>query len=206
MLKNILCDRDGTIIYDKHYLCDPEGVELLPGAASGLGALYKAGCKLFVVTNQSGIGRGMYSLEEYRACARRLNKLLLDDGGIKVSATAFCPHAPDKGEDCSCRKPDIGMWKDLRVKHSLDEAESVMIGDKTADIMFGRNAGLARTILVLTGKGVNTAVSLGLPTDHPALVSCGWYEPPPAGVDIPDCVALDMEWAADYILKKNGAR
>lgn len=205
MLKNILCDRDGTIIYDKHYLSDPEEVELLPGAAKALGGLYKYGCRVFVVTNQSGIGRGIYRLEQYKACARRLNKLLAE-GGAKVSATAFCPHAPDRGEDCACRKPAIGLWKDLRVKHSLDKAESVMIGDKQSDIMFGKNAGLARTILVLTGKGVNTAVALGLPTEHPGLVESGWYEPTVAGEGIPDCVALDLEWAAAYILNKNRVR
>lgn len=205
MLKNIFCDRDGTIIYDKHYLSDPAGVELLPGAAAGLGALYKFGCKVFVVTNQSGIGRGIYGLGEYKACARRMNQLL-SEAGVKVSATAFCPHAPDLGESCACRKPAIGMWNDLRAKYSLDGNECVMIGDKSADIMFGKNAGLARTILVLTGKGVDTAISLGLSTEHPDLVAAGWFEPPVPGVDIPDCVALDLEWAAAYILKKNGAR
>lgn len=204
MLRNILCDRDGTIIHDKHYLCDPDGVELLPGAGQGLAGLYRSGCKVFVVTNQSGIGRGIYGLDEYRACARRLNQLLAE-AGVKVSDTAFCPHAPDQGEDCVCRKPAVGLWKQLRVKHGLDEAQSVMIGDKSADIMFGKNAGLARTVLVLTGKGLATAAALGLPTDHPDLVARGWHEPPP-GPDIPDCVALDLEWAADYVLRKNGAR
>lgn len=201
MLKNILCDRDGTIIYDKHYLCDPEGVELLPGALRGLVQLYEARCKIFVVTNQSGIGRGMYSLEEYKSCARRLNQLLAEDG-VNISGTVFCPHAPDKGEDCDCRKPNTGMWRDLKVKHSLDAAESVMVGDKSADIMFGKNAGLAATILVLTGKGVDTAVALGLPTRHPGLVADGFYEPL-STPELPDCVALDMEWAAAYILQRN---
>lgn len=203
MLKNILCDRDGTIIYDSHYLCDPEGVELLPGAARGLDSLYKAGCNIFVVTNQSGIGRGLYSLDDYKACARRLNKILAEEG-VKIRDTVFCPHAPDE-EDCHCRKPDTGLWKELKVKHSLEAVQSVMIGDKSADIMFGKNAGLLCTILVLSGKGVNTAASLGLSTEHPDLVEYGYYEPP-TGMNIPDCVALDMEWAAAYILKKNGAR
>lgn len=204
MLKNILCDRDGTIIYDKHYLCDPDGVELLPGAARGLAGLYQAGCKIFVVTNQSGIGRGMYSLDEYKSCARRLKQILAEDG-VKIGDTVFCPHAPDKGEECDCRKPKPGMWKDLMIKHSIQAAESVMIGDKSADIMFGKNSGLARTVLVLTGKGPETAASLGLPTEHPGLVEHGYYEPAP-GREIPDCVALDLEGAANYILNKNGAR
>jgi D-glycero-D-manno-heptose 1,7-bisphosphate phosphatase len=203
MLRNIHCDRDGTIIYDKHYLCDPDGVELLPGAAKGLARLYKAGCRIFVATNQSGIGRGIYGMDEYKACARRLNKILSEEG-VKIGGTVFCPHAPDKGEDCDCRKPKTGLWKELKVKHSLDAAQSVMIGDKSADIMFGKNSGLACTILVLTGKGLETAASLGLPTENPALVAQGYYEPS-SGVEIPDCVALDLEWAADYILKKNGA-
>lgn len=204
MLKNILCDRDGTIIYDRHYLCDPDGVELLPGAAKGLASLYEAGCKIFVVTNQSGIGRGIYGMDEYKVCARRLNKVLSEEG-VKVRDTAFCPHAPDQGEDCQCRKPKTGMWKELKVKHSIEAVQSVMIGDKVVDIEFGKNAGLACTILVLTGKGLDAAATLGLPTEHPDLVANGYYEAPP-GVDFPDCVALDLEWAAAYILKKNGAR
>lgn len=206
MLKNILCDRDGTIIVDKHYLCDPEGVELLPGAAVGLKALYDANCKIFVVTNQAGIGRGYYGLDEYKACARRLNKILADEG-VKVSDTVFCPHAPgeDGGEECDCRKPATGMWKDLKLRHGLDETQSVMIGDKEADIRFGINAGLAATILVLTDKGVDTAAAMGLRTHHSGLVEDGFYEPP-AIEGMPSCVALDLEWAAAYILRKNGAK
>lgn len=201
MLKNILCDRDGTIIYDKHYLNNPEEVELLPGAGKGLSALYASGCKVFVVTNQSGIGRGIVDFESYKACARRLNQVL-SELGVMISGTVFCPHAPDKDAPCDCRKPAIGMWTKLRASHSLENMQSVMIGDKMADIMFGKNAALACTILVLTGKGVNTAAELQLPTLHPGLVEEGFYELP-SRPDLPDCVALDMEWAAAYILQKN---
>lgn len=204
MLKNILCDRDGTIIYDKHYLSDPKGVELLPGASKGLKSLYESGCRIFIVSNQSGIGRGMFSLEQYKACARRLNKLLEEDG-VKVSGTVFCPHAPDKEQKCDCRKPAIGMWTELKAKHSLESSQSVMIGDKPADFMFGKNSGLAATILVLTGKGLKTARELELPTEHPLLVSQGFYEVP-SGPNLPDCVALDLESAASYILLKNGIK
>lgn len=204
MLKNVLCDRDGTIIYDKHYLAAPDGVELLPGATRGLRNLYDSGCKIFVVSNQSGIGRGMFSLDDYKACARCLNKLLYEDG-VKISGTVFCPHDPNSGAECDCRKPAIGMWTNLRIRHSLENSQSVMIGDKSADIMFGKNAGLAATVLVLTGKGLETAQDYGLATKHPALVAFGYYELP-ANPNLPDCVALDLEWAASYILQKNGAK
>ncbi len=199
MLKNVLCDRDGTIIYDKHYLCDPAGVELLPGAASGLAALRGAGMRLFVVTNQSGIGRGMYGMEQYLACERRLDEIL-SAAGAELSATVYCPHAPEDAS-CRCRKPEQGMWLELQRRYALNAAECAMIGDKMVDIEFGKRAGLARTVLVLTGKGLKSAADVGIRQDDEALAEQGYYCPR-GRADWPDCVALDMGEAAAYLLSE----
>lgn len=159
-IANLILDRDGTIIVDKHYLADPAGVELIPGAGEALAGLCRAGVRLFVATNQSGIGRGYYGEADYRAVQARMCELLAR-AGASLCAAAFCPHAPQEG--CGCRKPAPGMWDLLAGEHGLDPAATAMVGDKSADVRFGRRAGLALTILVLTGKGREHAGLLGLP-------------------------------------------
>ncbi len=162
LIDSILLDRDGTIIVDKHYLCDPGGVELLPHVADALAHAYREGRRLFVVTNQSGIGRGMFTDAAYQACSDRLESLLAQHGA-RFTASRYCPHAPDSfGHGCTCRKPMTGMWMSLRTQYGLYAAKSVMIGDKGVDVAFGRRAGLAASILVLTGKGKTEAHRLGL--------------------------------------------
>lgn len=197
MLKNLVCDRDGTIIYDRHYLCEPNGVELLPGAVTGLQRLVSAGLKLFVATNQSGIGRKMYTAEQYMACERRLDGLLAGQG-VQVTGTVFCPHAPE--EACNCRKPKTGLWEQLQTFFDLRPEESVMIGDKPADIDFGKNCGFALTILVLTGKGAKSVAAMGINPEHQDIVKKGYYCPSRAG--LPDCIAPDLDRAADFILTR----
>jgi len=95
-LAAVLLDRDGTVIEDRHYLSDPSGVALLPGAAAGLAALAAAGARLFLVTNQSGIGRGYFTEADLHACNARLSDLLRGHG-VCLADTAFCPHGPDDG-------------------------------------------------------------------------------------------------------------
>jgi D-glycero-D-manno-heptose 1,7-bisphosphate phosphatase len=158
-IKNIVLDRDGTIIRDKHYLHDPDEVELLPGSAEALADLNKKGIKLFVATNQSGIGRGYFREQDYRAVQKELDSQLAQRG-TRISGSVYCPHAPD--EDCACRKPKTGMWTELKQKFSLHEAETAVIGDKKSDILFGRNSGLALCILVLTGHGAEEIRKAGI--------------------------------------------
>ncbi len=156
---SLLLDRDGTIIKDKHYLADPAGVELLPGVGDALAALGRQGMRFFLVSNQSGVGRGMFGLEAVLACNERLTALLAPYG-VRFADMIFCPHAPE--EKCSCRKPATGMWRALEQRHGLDAAACLMIGDKEEDMRFAAAAGLAGRILVLTGKGEKTAHNLGL--------------------------------------------
>lgn len=147
--KYILLDRDGTIIYDKHYLSDPAGVELLPGAIEGLHKMVEMGFGLAVLTNQSGVGRGYYDEASVHACNGRMEDLLKPHG-IEFDGIFFCPHTPD--EACNCRKPAPGLMEQAAEALSFDPRESFMIGDKEADMGVGRNTG-ATTILVRTGKG-----------------------------------------------------
>jgi D-glycero-D-manno-heptose 1,7-bisphosphate phosphatase len=158
-LQALFLDRDGTLIHDKHYLADPAGVELLPGVGEALQSCVERGLRLFVVSNQSGVGRGFFTEDAVQRCNARLAELLIPYG-VSFTAIYFCPHAPEAA--CDCRKPDIGMWLRARTEFNLDPATCGMIGDKSEDMAFGAAAGFALRILTLTGKGRKTAEALGV--------------------------------------------
>lgn len=145
----VLLDRDGTLIVEKNYLADPAGVELLSGVGEGLRLLLAAGWKLLVVTNQSGVGRGWFTVDDVRRIHDRLGELLAPYG-VSFAGIYLCPHTPD--EQCDCRKPRPGMIEQAVRELQFDPRESVMIGDKALDIELGQAVG-ARTILVTTGYG-----------------------------------------------------
>ncbi|WP_415712762.1 D-glycero-beta-D-manno-heptose 1,7-bisphosphate 7-phosphatase [Maridesulfovibrio sp.] len=149
-MKFILLDRDGTIIVDKHYLSDPDGVELFPNSARGLKAMQDAGYALLVTTNQSGIGRGYYSEDDMHAVNARMAELLAEHG-IEFKAVYFCPHSPD--QKCNCRKPAPGMFDQAIAEFGINPEECYVIGDKLCDVELGM-ARKAKTILVRTGKGL----------------------------------------------------
>ncbi|MDR2695967.1 MAG: HAD family hydrolase [Deltaproteobacteria bacterium] len=189
--RDILLDRDGTLIEDRHYLSDPAQVTLLPGVAQALRRLSLAACRLFVVSNQSGVGRGYFSLENALACNARLAQLLAAHG-VHFTDMLLCPHSPEDG--CGCRKPQTGMWDMLRARHGLHAARTAMIGDKRDDVRFGRAAGL-RTILVLTGKGRDHAAALGLPLPDTGV----WTPDAPPPPEQPHAVAADLAAAVDFL-------
>ncbi|GAB6888485.1 hypothetical protein JCM13304A_19840 [Desulfothermus okinawensis JCM 13304] len=151
-IKNLLLDRDGTIIVDKHYLKSPNEVELIPHAGSALQKFSKKGINLFIVTNQSGIGRGYYNVEDFFKVQKRLYDIL-NSYNVEIKDTEFCPHLPE--DKCKCRKPATGMWKKLKKKYHLSEQETGIVGDKICDINFGQRAGLSLKSLVLTGYGIS---------------------------------------------------
>jgi len=159
-LTTILLDRDGTVITDKHYLSDPGGVELLHGVAESLSSLSRKGVRFFLVSNQSGIGRGMFPQEAAVAVNERLAEMLRPYG-VTFTGIQFCPHTPEHG--CTCRKPATGMWDALQKQYGLDAGSTLMLGDKEEDILFAARAGLALRGLLLTGKGEDTAKRLALP-------------------------------------------
>jgi D-glycero-D-manno-heptose 1,7-bisphosphate phosphatase len=194
-IENLILDRDGTIIEERHYLSDPAGVALIPGAGEALAALCRAGVRLFVASNQSGIGRGYYCEADYHAVHARMCELLAQ-AGVSLCDAAFCPHAPQ--EDCACRKPATGMWDLLSGEHGLEPATTAMVGDKTADVRFGRRTGLALSLLVLTGHGREHAELLDVP--QPA---AGCLALPSPGPDQPHAVCADLAAAVAFILDYN---
>jgi D-glycero-D-manno-heptose 1,7-bisphosphate phosphatase len=154
----VFLDRDGTIIKEEKYLADPNGVVLIPGAAEALRLLAEAGFALVVVTNQSGIARGFYSEEDYQAVAGRLDEILQEEG-IRLDATRFCPHHPDISGPCSCRKPGTGMHRGAAEELSLDFSASYFIGDRIRDLLPSRELG-GKGILVRTGYGLREEESV----------------------------------------------
>lgn len=157
----VLLDRDGTIIVEKNYLSDPAEVELLPGAVEGLALLQKAGFGLAVVTNQSGIGRGYYSVHDMDAVNARMSELLAG-AGVVLNGVYFCPHAP--GEKCDCRKPRPGMALRAAGELGFVPSRAVVIGDKDADLGLARAIG-ALGVLVRTGYGTAQESMLSSPPD-----------------------------------------
>jgi D-glycero-D-manno-heptose 1,7-bisphosphate phosphatase len=126
-------DRDGTIIDDTHYLSRPELVRLLPGAAKAISRLHDAGWSVIMVTNQSGIARGLLSLADYERVHARMVELLAAEGA-HLDASYMCPHHPDFDGDCDCRKPGTLLFQQAAAEHSLDVGGSSFIGDRWRDV------------------------------------------------------------------------
>jgi histidinol-phosphate phosphatase family protein len=147
----VFLDRDGTLIVEKHYLSDPDGVRLEESVIEGLSLLQANGHPLIVVSNQSGIGRGMLSEADARAVNARVDELLRREG-IRVLAWYLCPHAPDTA--CDCRKPLPGMALSAARDWSLDLAGSYVVGDKRSDLELADAIG-GIGILVTTGQGAS---------------------------------------------------
>jgi D,D-heptose 1,7-bisphosphate phosphatase len=154
----VFLDRDGTLIVEREYLSDPDGVQLTSGAVGALRTLRRAGYALVVVTNQSGIARGLYREADYHAVATRLNEVLAK-AGIPLDGTYHCPHFPDVTGPCSCRKPATGMYLQASAELGLDPSRSWFVGDKITDVLPAAEL-RGRGILVLTGHGEEAVSSL----------------------------------------------
>ena len=141
-------DRDGTIIEDAHYIAKPELVRLRPGAADAIGRLNRAGIPVIVVTNQSGIARGLLTVADYERVAARMAELL-GEHGAHIDATYMCPHHPDCGGDCDCRKPGTLLFVRAAAEHGLDLENSTYIGDRWRDVKPGIDLG-GRPILIVS--------------------------------------------------------
>ncbi len=139
----LFLDRDGTIIVDVGYPRDPAQVALLPGAAEALAALAPHAA-LVIVSNQSGLARGLITPAEAAAVHARV-ALLLADAGVAVAGAFYCPHGPDDG--CRCRKPAAGLLLDAAAAHDLDLAASIVVGDKPSDVAAGAAAGCRAGLL-----------------------------------------------------------
>jgi len=139
-------DRDGTIIRDTVYIRDPDDVELLPGAADAIKRLNEQSIAVIVVTNQSGIGRGLLSPEEYEAVRARIDTELAERGAW-IDATYMCPHHPDAAGGCDCRKPGLGMYRRAIADYGLDPRRSLFVGDRWRDVAPSTSLGGFATLL-----------------------------------------------------------
>jgi D-glycero-D-manno-heptose 1,7-bisphosphate phosphatase len=146
----VFLDRDGTIIVERNYLSDPAQVEVFPGAGGALKRLQDHDFLLFIVTNQSGIGRGYYSVQDMLAVNDRLLAILARDG-VKIQKIYFAPEAPD--QPSRGRKPSPQFLFDARDEFDLDLSRSYLVGDKLIDLECGWNAKLRMPLLVRTGYG-----------------------------------------------------
>lgn len=162
----IFIDRDGTIMHDVNYCSHPKQVKIFPGVPEALWQLKSNGFKLIIITNQSGIGRGLFTVDQYRSIEAEVSRQLGD--GL-IDATYFCPDVP--GQHSSHRKPSPGMILQAEQEHGVDLARSFFIGDKEIDVECGRNAGV-RTIRVQTGfdRDVSASAADWTAKDLPAAV------------------------------------
>jgi len=155
----VFIDRDGTLNEDIGYVSTPDDLFLYPWAAEAVRLINESGLLTVVITNQSGIARGMYTEETLDAIHSRMIREL-GSQGARIDAVYYCPHHPEVGGvvyrvTCECRKPRTGMLDNAARELGIDLARSFVIGDKASDIKLAENAG-ARGALVLTGYGGET--------------------------------------------------
>ena len=154
--KAAFLDRDGTIIEEKDFIRTPDQIEFIPGSVDAIKTLRKLGYKIVIISNQSGIGRGILTEKMVTEVNRSFLKSL-EDQGAPADGLYFCPHRPD--DNCDCRKPRTGMIERAVRDLNLDLTDALVIGDKLADAKLGKNIG-AKTALVLTGYGKGEAERL----------------------------------------------
>ena len=151
----VFLDRDGTLIEDVGYLGDPQEAHLLPGAAGAIRRLNERGLLAIVVTNQSGIARGLISRNQYQLGERRVDELLRAEGA-HLDAHYFCPHLPELTGPCDCRKPGVLLYRQAAEQFNIELGASWWVGDRMRDVL-PAEAFRGRGILVLTGAGEQEA-------------------------------------------------
>jgi D-glycero-D-manno-heptose 1,7-bisphosphate phosphatase len=183
----VFLDRDGTLLHDPGYLGDPAGVRLLPGAADALRRLSREGFLLVVVTNQSGIARGRYTVADYARVAARAAEVLAAEG-VGLAGSYFCPFhpegtVPEFAREHEDRKPAPGMWHRAARDLGIDLGSSYSVGDGERDVVAGKRAGT--TALLLAGGRDKWPLPVGGPWD-------------------PDFTARDLREATIWILRREG--
>ncbi|RXK02045.1 D-glycero-beta-D-manno-heptose-1,7-bisphosphate 7-phosphatase [Arcobacter sp. CECT 8989] len=157
MTKAVFLDRDGVVNVEKNYLYKIEDFEFIDGIFDSLKKVQNLGYKLFIITNQSGIGRGYYTKEDFE----KLTSWMLQEfrnNEIVISQVELCPHGPD--DNCLCRKPKTGMIDKILENYNIDLENSWLVGDKYSDIKCAKNAGILNTIQVKSGHKFNENESL----------------------------------------------
>ncbi|MBR6240528.1 MAG: HAD family hydrolase [Lentisphaeria bacterium] len=178
-------DRDGVIIEEADYIHDPSLVKLCPFAADAIRAMHDAGRLVVIVSNQSGIARGYFTVDDLHKVDARMKELLANEGA-SVDGAYYCLHhkkgvVPEYTCDCDCRKPKPGLFLQAAKELGIDLAESFMIGDKESDLEAGINAGCRGVALVRTGHGVHQNI-----------------EAIPQAVDVHDVLSAAKELLARY--------
>jgi D-glycero-D-manno-heptose 1,7-bisphosphate phosphatase len=158
MDRAVFLDRDGTLIAEKNYLSKIEDVTVFPGAVAALKRLQEAGFRLFIVSNQSGVGRGYFTLADVERVNDHIGKLLAA-GGVRFQKIYVAPEAPE--QPSRGRKPSPQFLFDARDEFGIELAQSYVIGDKLSDLECGWNAGVKKSILVRTGYGAELERSSG---------------------------------------------
>lgn len=169
-------DRDGTLIAEKNYLSALDQIEFIPGSEEAVARLNRAGAKVVVISNQSGVGRG-YFTEDFVRLTHEFLQAHLHSHGSHVDAFYYCPHAPEA--DCACRKPKTGMLEKAGRDFQMN-LHGFLIGDRKSDVETGQRAGL-KTVLVRTGYGEQTLQQ---------------------GNVVADFIAGDLSEAVDWIVKE----
>ena len=159
-MKLVILDRDGVINYDSaEFIKKPAEWKPIPGSLEAIARLTQDGYRVVVATNQSGIGRGLLDMAALSAIHDKMHKALGLAGG-RIDAVFYCPHAQDA--NCNCRKPRPGLLEDIAHRFNTELAGVPCIGDSLRDLQAAATVG-AQPILVLTGKGAQTAAAGGLP-------------------------------------------
>lgn len=171
----VFLDRDGTVIEDAHYIKSPDQVRLIPGAAEAVRRINDARIPVLVVTNQSGIGRGLITVEEYKAVTERFHELLAKHGA-HVDASYFCPDHPARSGPSTCRKPATRMFEDAIRDFGLNPDNVAYVGDRWRDVAAAKTLG-GRGIMISSPEttdedhrkarddGIETAPSLSAAID-----------------------------------------
>jgi len=183
MRRAVFLDRDGTINPDSGYIDSPEKIRLFPAAGSGLRLLYQYDFLLFVVSNQSGVGRGYFPESALEPIHRKLSSEI-EKEGAKLTEIVYCPHHPD--DKCECRKPSPYLVLELADRYGINLVGSYFIGDKITDVLTGINAGCGSILLA----------------EHSQLLGLRgmkeWIEP--------DHIAVDLYQAARWIVGEDDYR
>ncbi len=158
----MILDRDGVINHDSDgYIKSLEEWEPIPGSIEAMVRLSRAGCRIAIASNQSGLARGLFTHSALNAMHQRLRELVVTGGG-RIELIAFCPHGPD--EKCRCRKPRTGLLEEIAFRLDVNLAGIPFIGDSLSDIRAARSVG-AMPVLVRSGKGLKTAAGIGEPLE-----------------------------------------
>ncbi len=181
MNKACFLDRDGVVNEEVDYLSDPDKAIIITGSAQAIKKLRQHGYLAIVVSNQAGVARGLYRVEDVHKVNERIQDLLNKEGAM-IDEYYFCPHHPEFSGACKCRKPEPGMLLQAAKKYAIDLTQSFMVGDRISDLEAAQRAGCKNCYLVRTGYGAEVIKSQN-----------------PAGVKISDNLAAAVDDFFDHL-------